>query len=73
MQYLFADAVGPHGAPFVVVAFQPDFEQIPKAAVGRHVLRRQVAMIVEDGLIFGIFDDRAAAPSWCEEKIFVDE
>jgi hypothetical protein len=35
------DAVGPHGAPFVVVARQPDVVEIAEAIILRDLLRRE--------------------------------
>lgn len=34
---LLIHAVGPHGAPFVVIAFQPDLEQVGELAVLGHI------------------------------------
>ena len=70
---LLAHSIGPHGTPFVVVAFQPDFEQILKAAVGSHVLGRQMAMIVEDGLIFRVLMIKPLRGPGMQQKIFVDK
>ena len=42
-------AVGPHGAPFVVVAAQPQFGDGGEAVVLGNHLRRQVAVEVDDG------------------------
>lgn len=47
----FRDAVGPHRAPFVMVAFEPDFKKVFELAVARDVARRNVAMIIEDRLV----------------------
>src|SRR5581483_3693482 len=45
-----ADAIGAHGSPFVVIAFQPDLEEVGKLAVVGDVGRRKVTMEVQDGL-----------------------
>ena len=42
------DTVGPHRAPFVMVALEPDLEQILKLSVVGDIVRRQVAVVVED-------------------------
>ena len=52
---LFADAVGPHGAPLVVVALQPDLEKVLKTAVFGHFAGRQMAMVVQNRLPLGVF------------------
>jgi hypothetical protein len=45
---LLIDPVGAHGAPFVVVAFEPDLRQVVETVVRSHVLGNQVAMVVDD-------------------------
>jgi hypothetical protein len=50
----FGHSIGPHRAPFIVIAFQPDFEEVLELSVLSHVFGRQVAMIIEDGLLFGV-------------------
>ena len=69
----FVDAVGAHGAPLVVVALQPDFEEVAEAAVGGHVLRRDVAVVVQNRLVFGVFVVEPARGLRGEQEIFVDE
>src|SRR5689334_8427251 len=41
----------PHGTPFVVVPFQPDFRQVTELVVLRDLANREMAMVVEDGLL----------------------
>ena len=45
---LLIDPVGAHGAPFVVVAFEPDLRQVVETVIRSHVLGNQVAMVVDD-------------------------
>ncbi len=45
-------AVGPHGAPLVVIALQPNLKQVLELSIGRDVLRRQMAVVVENRLVF---------------------
>ena len=66
-------AVGPHGAPLVVVAFQPDLEQIPKTPVLGDVPRREMAMVVEDRLALGILVIKPPGSLGAQEEILVDE
>ena len=69
----FRDAVGPHGAPFVVIAFEPDFKQIFELAVRRDVARRNVAVVIENRLGLGVFVVKLAGRLGAQQKIFVDE
>jgi len=55
------NSVGPHGAPFVMIALQPDFEQIIEAAIRGDVRGGKMGMVVEDGLALGI--DMVELPS----------
>ncbi len=48
------DSVGAHGAPFVVISAEPDVVEIGKLPVGRDLVGRQVAMVVENGLLAGV-------------------
>ena len=69
----FSDAVGPQRAPFVMVAFEPDFKQVFELAVFRDVVRRNVAVIIENRLGFGVLVVESARGFCAQEKIFVDE
>ena len=69
----FGDAVGAHGAPFVVVAFEPDFEKILELAIGGDVFRRKVAVVIENRLGRGETVIKTASRFGVEEKIFVNE
>ena len=70
---LFADAVGAHRPPLVVIPFQPDFKQVVEAAVGGHVCGRQVAMVIENRRLDRKRVVEALGRLAVEEKIFVDE
>ncbi len=50
----FRHAIGPHGAPFVVVALQPDFRQVAELPVLCDVSRGKMAMIIKNGLVLGV-------------------
>ena len=69
----FVDAVGPHGAPFVVVALQPDFVQVAELPVARDVAGREVAMVVEDRLRRGEGMVETARGGGVKQEIVVDE
>ncbi|MPN00523.1 hypothetical protein SDC9_147718 [bioreactor metagenome] len=49
-----SDTVSAHRAPFVMVAFQPDVIQILEPVVFGDLLWRQMAMVIEDRLVFRI-------------------
>ena len=70
---VFRHAVGPHGAPFVMVAFKPDFKKIFEPAVFRDVAWRNVAVIIKNRLGFGVFVVEMPRGFRAQQKIFVDE
>jgi hypothetical protein len=43
----FIHAVAAHRAPFVMVAFEPDFKEVTELAVGGDILGRDVAVVIE--------------------------
>ncbi len=51
----FSDTVAAHRAPFVMIPFQPDFEQVFKLAVVRDVRRGNMAVIIENRFVLGVF------------------
>ena len=48
----FVHTVCSHGAPLVVVGLQPQFIKVAEPSVLRYVFRRQVVVVVKDGLVF---------------------
>ena len=67
------DAVGAHRPPLVVVAVEPDLRHRPEPVIVGHLLRRQVAVVVEDRLLGGdpvIEVDRGRR---VEQEVFVEE
>jgi len=66
------DAVGAHGAPLVVIPIEPNFGDGPKLVVRRHVLRREVAVVVDDGLRPRKGLVQIARGVGFEQKIFVE-
>jgi len=69
----FVHAVGAHGAPFVVVAFEPDFEEVLEAPVFGQVARRQVAVEIEDGFRLGVLVVEPARGARGQQKVLVNE
>ena len=66
-------AVGAHGAPLVMVALQPDFEQVGELPVAGQIERRQVAMIIQNGLPLGVLVIEPPRGFVAQQKIVVDE
>ena len=64
------DAIGPQGAPFVMVSLQPDFPEIPKPTVSGNVLRRKMTVVVENRLRNGELMIKMARGIVREKKIF---
>src|SRR5512146_922844 len=48
------NAIGPHGAPLIVIAFEPDFVEVVEAPFFGYVLGWEMTVIVDDRLGFGI-------------------
>src|SRR5437899_9839977 len=62
-------AIGAHGAPFVMVAFQPNLKQVRELSIVRYVARRQMAVIVEYRLLRRITTVQVASRLILEKKI----
>ena len=56
----FRNAIRPHRAPFIMVAFEPDFEEVVEPAVARDVAWRDVAVIIKNRLNLGEFVEKPA-------------
>jgi hypothetical protein len=56
-----------------MIALEPDFEEICKAPIVGDVLRREVAVIVDDRLGCGVLMEQPFSGLRLEEKILVDE
>jgi hypothetical protein len=56
-----------------VIAFQPDLEKILKPPVFRHILGRQMAMIIQNRLVFGELVVEPPRGLGVEQEIFVDK
>ena len=63
-------AVSTHRTPFIVIAFQPDVIQILKPIILRDLLRRQVAVVVKNRLVFRVIVVQAAGKLGIKQKIF---
>ena len=66
-------AVGAHGAPLVVIALEPDLEQVVEAPVAGHVGRRQVAVVVENRLPRRMLVIEPARRGAVEQEVVGDE
>lgn len=69
----FGRAVGPHRAPFVVVALQPNLEKIMEPAILRHVAGGEMTVIITNRLGGGEAVIQSARRTRAQEKIIVDE
>ena len=69
----FGDAEGAQAAPFVVVAFEPDGGEVGKLAVRGDVGGRQVAVVVVDGLVFGVVVVEGARGVVVQEEVVGQE
>ena len=67
------DPVGAHRPPLVVVALEPDLEQVREPAVLGDVLRRQVAVVIEDRLVRGVGFVEPARGCVVQKELRVDE
>ena len=66
-------AVGAHGAPLVVIALEPDLEEVVEAPVAGHVGRRQVAVVVENRLPRRMLVIEPARRGAVEQEVVGDE
>ena len=56
-----------------MVAFEPDFREIGKAAVGRNVGGAEMGMIVDDWLLLGVLMVEPARGLGVEKEIVVEK
>ena len=73
MQKRSGDAIGAHGAPLIVVALQPGLGEVAELLVFGDPLRREMAVVVEDGLGLGVVVEEADGGGGFEEEVVVDE
>jgi len=69
----FGDTVGSHSAPLVVIAFEPDLEEVAELAIGGDVRCGKMRMEIEDGERSGKFVVEMAGGGSVEEEVVVDE
>src|SRR5208283_6105864 len=67
----FGDTVGAHGAPLVVIAFEPDLEEVAELAIGGDVRGGKMRMEIEDGERSGKFVVEMAGGGSVEEEVVV--
>ena len=68
----FGYTVRPHGAPFVVVAFQPRLRQVVESAVLRNVRRREMAVIIDYRQSVGVCVVQTPCGLTGQQEIFMD-
>jgi len=66
-------AIRAHRPPFVMVALEPNLEEIPKLPILGDILGRKVAVVIEDRLGLRKLVVKAARRHRAEEKVVVDE
>lgn len=69
----FGNSVGTHRAPFVVIALEPNLEEVAEAAIGGDILRREMAVIIENRLVCGVLAVEPPPRFIFEQEIGVDE
>ena len=69
----FRNAVRAHGAPFVVVAVKPYLGDVGPPLIVRNLGGRQVAVIVNDRHVFGIFVVKLAGERRLQKKFIRDK
>jgi hypothetical protein len=65
---LFRHAVGAHRAPLVVIALEPDLEQVAELAVLGDVARREVIVVIQNRLGLGELMIQTGGRSWSGAK-----
>ena len=70
---LLRDAVRAHRPPLVVVALEPDLGDRAEAVVGRHQLRREVAVVVDDRQVLRRAVVELARRLGLEQEVVVEE
>ena len=70
---ILGHAVRTHRAPLVVIAREPDLEEILELAVVRNLVRRQMAVIVKDRLLDRVLKVERPRPFSAKEEIFGEE
>lgn len=70
---VFGDAVCAHGAPFVVVALEPELGEVGESAVGGDVVWGEVGVVINDGEFFCDFVVEELSGIGVEEEVLVEE
>jgi len=66
-------AVRPHRPPLVVIALEPDLRDRAESMVGRHLLRREMAVEIDDGQLLGHAMIQVGRHIVLEQKVGVQE
>ncbi len=67
------NSVRPHRAPFIMIAREPEFRQVAKLVIGGNLRRREMIVIIDDGLGRRVAMIKLASRLVAEQKIIVDE
>ena len=65
--------VGTHRTPFVVVSFKPDFAEVFEFSILGDIAWRQMAVIIENGLVLGKLVVEPPSGAGLEKEIRVNE
>lgn len=63
-------AVGAHRPPFIVIAPQPDIVQVAEAGILRDLLRRQMAVVIENRLLCRVVMVQTPGKFAVQQEIF---
>jgi hypothetical protein len=69
----FIDAVGTHGAPFIMIPAEPDFSEISELMVLQDLLLGEMAVVVVDRFVLRVRVIKFAGRVGLEKEIVVDE
>lgn len=67
------DAVGAHGPPLVVVAFEPDFEEVGELTVVGDVARGEMVVVVENRFLRSVLMVQSARSGTLQQKVVMNE
>jgi hypothetical protein len=69
----FADTIAPHGPPLVVITVEPDLREIVPCLVLGYLLRRQVIVVVDDGLVLRVAVIQLNGSRGIKEEVVMDK
>ena len=67
------NSVGSQRAPFIMITAEPEFGDVGESFIFSYLFRRKMAVIVNNGKLFGMLMIETARALRVKKKIFVDE